>query len=83
MLVVPIAFYLVWAVSYCMINFVLAADVIKRRHYLNLFIQLTETKGIITFFKRFGLIVTPLIFMVCHFGVTFGFTVFALLQFEY
>ena len=82
MLVIPFAFYLVWAVIYCTINFVLAADVIKRRHYVNLYTQLTETKGMKNFLKRFGLIATPLIFMGAHFSITFGFSVFALLQFE-
>ena len=51
MILIPICYYAVWAVFYSTINFVVAAKRIRERHRASLYIDMSQSKGLVKVLK--------------------------------
>ena len=78
----PFAVYFFWLVIYGLVNFVLAADLIKRRNYENLYNHLKTKPAVNKIINRLGPKVAPLAFLGGHAVFWFTCHLMAIVQFQ-
>jgi hypothetical protein len=83
MVVMPIAAYLLWAVNYATINFIVAKSTIAKNRYENCYIYFTEKPAIKSYFSKKGMKLSPVIFLIAHFMLFFVGHLMAMLCYEF
>ena len=83
MFVVPVSLYVFWNLCYGFLNFVWAAEKIKKRNYDNTFLYFREKEGIKAVLDKAGPTFAPLVFLFGHFCFFLVCHVFAVLQFHF
>lgn len=68
MFVYPIVLYLIWASIYYAINFIIAADVIKKKNYDSTYMYFSRKSWAKEIFNKFGKGLEPIVFISCHFS---------------
>jgi len=82
-IVYPVIFYLVWCSLYGILNFVIAAERIKKRNYDSTYVHFNKKPGIHKLLQKFGLKFVPIIFLFAHFSFFFVCHLFAIVQFHF
>lgn len=68
MFVYPIALYMVWAIIYYLINFVIAEEAIRTKNYDTTYMYFSRKSWVKDLFNKFGDGMAPIVFISCHFG---------------
>ena len=75
---VPVGFYILWIAIYFMINFVLAAKIIKERNFDNMYGYYIKQKWAFDLLHKFGPAMAPVIFLSVHFMFFFVCHIFSM-----
>lgn len=79
----PIGFYLIWVTVYGLVNFVIAAERIKRRNYDSTYIYFSRKPAIKKLLDKAGPFLAPIFFLGGHFAFFFISHIFAIIQFHF
>ena len=79
MIINPCKFYAVWFVIYALINFVIAAESVKRMNYDSTYKYFKRKPFVQNFMDRVGINAGPLIFLLFHFTYFFVTLLYAIL----
>ena len=83
MYVVPVSLYVFWSLCYGFLNFIWAAEKIKKHNYANLFLYFKEIEGVKGVLDKVGPTFAPLVFLLGHFFFFMICHVVAVLQFHF
>jgi hypothetical protein len=79
----PFVFYFIWLCVYGLVNFVLAADLIKRRNYDSTYNYMKQKPAIKKILDKVGTRLAPIAFLIGHAVFWFVCHLVAMVQFQF